>query len=100
MVTIAENLGAYAASLRYEALPKEVVHQAKRMIVDTFGCALGGYASEPAHIARELAGRVTSTRPATVLCSGQKTSPELAVFANGVMIRYLDFNDGYTGKQD
>lgn len=100
MATIAENLGAYADSLRYEALPKEVVHQAKRMIIDTFGCALGGYAGEPARIARELAGKVTSTRPATVLCSGQKTSPDLAVFANGVMIRYLDFNDGYTGKQD
>jgi 2-methylcitrate dehydratase len=29
------------------------------------------------------------------LVSGQKTSPDLAAFANGVMIRYLDFNDGY-----
>jgi 2-methylcitrate dehydratase len=30
-----------------------------------------------------------------VLCSGTRTSPELAVFANGVMIRYLDFNDAF-----
>jgi 2-methylcitrate dehydratase len=29
------------------------------------------------------------------MCTGQKTTPEMAVFANGVMIRYLDFNDGY-----
>ena len=29
------------------------------------------------------------------MCSGVKTSPDLAVFANGTMIRYLDFNDGY-----
>jgi 2-methylcitrate dehydratase len=29
------------------------------------------------------------------MCSGVKTSPDLAAFANGVMIRYLDFNDGY-----
>src|SRR5260370_14567106 len=29
------------------------------------------------------------------MCSGVRTSPDLAVFANGVMIRYLDFNDGY-----
>jgi len=33
------------------------------------------------------------------MCSGIKTSPDLAVFANGVMIRYLDFNDGYTGRE-
>ena len=99
MTTIAENLGAYASSLKFEALPAEVVHQAKRMIVDTLGCALGGYASEPGRIAREMAGTITSTRPATVLFTGQQTSPDLAVFANGVMIRYRDFNDGYLGKE-
>jgi len=32
------------------------------------------------------------------LISGQRTSPDLAAFANGVMIRYLDFNDTYTGS--
>lgn len=98
-LTIAETLGAYASSLKFEALPAEVTHQAKRLLVDTLGCALGGHASEPARIARELAATVTSTRPAMLLCSGAPTSLDLAVFANGVMIRYLDFNDGYTGKE-
>ncbi|MGH8702059.1 MAG: MmgE/PrpD family protein [Burkholderiales bacterium] len=95
-MTIVEQLSSYAAALRYEDLPGEVIHQAKRLIVDTIGCALGGYASEPARIARDIAATVTSTHPATVFVSGQRTSPELAVFANGVMIRFLDFNDGYT----
>jgi 2-methylcitrate dehydratase len=96
MATIVEQLSAYAAALRYEQLPPEVVHQAKRLIVDTIGCALGGAGSAPADIARAMAGTVTSTRPATVMVSGQRTSPDLAAFANGVMIRFLDFNDGYT----
>jgi 2-methylcitrate dehydratase len=95
MQTVAENLGAYASTLSYEDLPKDVVHQAKRLILDTLGCAFGGYDSEPAQIARDLAAAITSTHPATVLFSGQKTSAELAVFANDVMMRYLDFNDGY-----
>lgn len=96
MTTLVEQLSAYAAHLRYEDLPPEVVHQAKRLIVDTIGCALGGYDGEPSRIAREVAGEVTSRNPATIMVSGQRTSPELAAFANGVMIRYLDFNDGYT----
>ena len=96
MPTLVEQLSAYAAGLRYEDLPPEVVKQAKRLIVDTVGCALGGAASAPARIAREVVGTVTSSRPATVMVSGQRSSPELAAFANGVMIRYLDFNDGYT----
>lgn len=96
MTTIVEQLSSYAAALRFEDLPREVVHQAKRLIIDTIGCALGGYAGEPARIAREMAGSVTSSQPATVILSGQRTSPDLATFANGAMIRFLDFNDGYT----
>ena len=96
MTTIVGQLSSYAAALRYEDLPREVVHQAKRLIVDTLGCALGGYAGKPAKIAREIAATVTSMRPATVIVSGQRSSPDLAAFANGVMIRFLDFNDGYT----
>ena len=34
--------------------------------------------------------------PATLMVSGLQTSPDLATFANGVMIRFLDYNDGYT----
>ena len=30
-----------------------------------------------------------------MLISGTRTSPDLATFANGVMIRYLDFNDAF-----
>ena len=98
MDRIIDQLVSYAAELKFEDIPGEVVQQTKRMIVDSIGCALGAYDSEPSQIARTLAGTVSSTRPATVLGSGQKTSPEMAAFANGVMIRYLDFNDGYTGQ--
>src|SRR3954469_6298025 len=96
MATLVEQLASYATRLRYEDLPPEVVQQAKRLIVDSVGCALGGYASGPAKIAREMAATVTSTQPATVIGSGQRSSLDMATFANGVMLRFLDFNDGYT----
>jgi 2-methylcitrate dehydratase len=93
--TLAEALAHYAAGLRYEDLPEDVVRIAGRTILDTVGCAFGGYDAGPSRIAIKLASDVTSKQSATVLCSGIKTSPELAVFANGVMIRYLDFNDAF-----
>src|SRR6201989_1443789 len=95
MPTMSEQLGAYASRLKYEDLPADVVHKAKCLILDTIGCAFGGYDSEPAQIARDFAGTITSKRPATVLCNGQQTSADLAAFANDVMMRSLDFNDGY-----
>jgi 2-methylcitrate dehydratase len=95
MSTIVKQISDYAAGLRYEDLPDDVIQAAKRAIVDSIGCALGGYDSAPERIAREIASLSTSQQPATVLVSGLQTSPELATFANGVMVRFLDFNDGY-----
>ena len=92
---LAEILARYAIDLRYEDLPEEVVRIAKRSILDTFGCAFGGYAATPSRIAIDLARDASSKHAATVLFTGTRTSPDLAVFANGVMIRYLDFNDGF-----
>src|SRR5215471_3109743 len=92
---LAVALARYAASLTYEDLPEDVVRIAKRTILDTIGCAFGAYTAEPTRIALKLAGDVTARQAATVLCAGLQTSPDLAVFANGVMIRYLDFNDAF-----
>jgi 2-methylcitrate dehydratase len=92
---LAVRLARYATDLKYEDIPEDVVRIARRTILDTVGCAFGGYAVGPSRIAIKLAGDVTSKQPATVLISGTKTSPDLAVFANGVMIRYLDFNDAF-----
>ena len=100
MDRILQNLSDYALGLSYDDLPQEVIDRAKHIVVDTVGCALGAAQSPPAVIARLAASEVTSTVPATVLVSGQKTSPDLAAFANGVMIRYLDFNDTYTSGYD
>jgi 2-methylcitrate dehydratase len=94
--TLVEQLSEYVSNVRYEDLPPEVVRQAKRLLIDTIGCALGGYRSPTYEVARSIASEVTSTRPATVMVSGMKTSVDLATFVNGVMIRFLDYNDGYT----
>jgi 2-methylcitrate dehydratase len=95
---ILNHLCNYALELSYDDLPEEVVGRTKHIVMDTVGCALGGAQSPPAQIARAAASEVTSAIPAKVLISGQKTSPDLAAFANGVMIRYLDFNDTYAGS--
>ena len=99
MSNLAEQLSDYGTSLKYTDLPSDVVHLAKRFIIDTIGCALGGYDSEPSKVARAVAGEVTPAHPVTVMGSGQSSSLDLAVFANGVMIRFLDFNDGYTSQE-
>jgi 2-methylcitrate dehydratase len=95
---ILNHLCDYALNRSYRDLPEEVIGRTKHIVLDTVGCALGGAESPPAKIARAAASEITPALPSTVLVSGQKTSPDLAAFANGVMIRYLDFNDTYAGS--
>ena len=90
-----ELLSSYACNLSYEDLPPEVIHQVKRTVADTLGCAVGGYLSEPAKVARKLAGDITSGTPSRILGTNDYSSLDMAGFANGVMVRYLDCNDSY-----
>lgn len=92
---LTDQLVSYALDLSFEDLPAGVVHHTKQVILDTVGCALGGTRSEPARIAAAVAAGVTAARPATLLVSGQPTSPDLAALVNGIMVRYQDFNDTY-----
>lgn len=93
--TLANRLSAYAAGLRFEHLPPEAIHEAKRRLLDTLGCALGAFNSEPATIARTLAQLTSSRSPATIIGTRHQSAPEMAAFANGVLFRYLDYNDTY-----
>ena len=90
-----ELLSSYARSLTFEDLGPEVVHQVKRTLIDTMGCSMGGFSSQPAQIARDMALSVSSTVPSRILGTEGYSSPDMAAFANGVTLRYLDCNDSY-----
>ncbi len=93
-----DKMSTYVSSLTYSDLTPEALHAVKRSLVDTMGCALGAYAAEPVKIARRLASRVSSKTPSSLLGTLIQTSPEMAAFVNGIMVRYLDFNDDYLNK--
>lgn len=93
-----EILAEFACSLRYTDLTRDVVHQVKRTLVDTLACGIGGFSAEPSVIARRLAEQVSSTAPARILGTRQSTSADMAAFANGVMVRYLDCSDSYIAQ--
>ena len=97
MDPIVARIADYAHAFTFADLPPAVVHDCKRRLLDTLGCALAAHDAEPVAIARKLAQRVNHAGGATVFGTAQRTLPELAAFANGVMIRYLDGNDTYPG---
>src|SRR5262245_28526204 len=96
--TLAQRFATYATRLRYEDIPPAAIHEAKRRLIDSFATAVGAMPSDAFAIARECALRVKSTPGATMLGGGQ-SSVEWATFVNGLLIRYLDFNDTYLSKE-
>src|SRR5881296_289727 len=90
-----QTLSRYATSLRYADLSPRTIQEAKRHLVDSLGCAMGGYGSEPAAIARRVSPAWSGAPSARLLGDGRPTTPEAAAFANSVMIRFLDANDTY-----
>jgi 2-methylcitrate dehydratase PrpD len=54
MIHVTQALAEWAAGVRYDDLPAEVVTQAKRFLMDSVGCALGGAQQEDVRMARRV----------------------------------------------
>ncbi len=94
--TIAQ-IADFANTLQFSDIPVHVSHDCKRRLIDTFACGLAAHYQPPCGIARGVALRVKMPNGSYILGTAHKTLPELAAFANGVMVRYLDGNDAYPG---
>jgi 2-methylcitrate dehydratase len=97
--TLAHQLAEYACSLRFEDLSKEVVHEVKRRVIDSIGCALGAWNEEPCVIARKVASEFSAKNGSTIIGTTHKAPPDWAAFATGCCIRYFDYNDTYLSKE-
>jgi len=91
--TVAEDVARWVAELRYEELPPEVIARAKRVLLDTFGCALGAIGAEPVRMAQQVVAMQGGNPQATILGIGRKVSCDQAAFLNGMALRYFDYND-------
>jgi len=97
--TLAHQLADYAGALRFEDLSKKVVHEVKRRMIDSIGCALGAWNEEPCVIARKVASEFSAKNGATIIGTSHKSPPDWAAFATGCCIRYFDYNDTYLSKE-
>jgi 2-methylcitrate dehydratase len=92
--TLAGRFADYADRLRFEDLPGPAVHETKRRFIDSIATAVGAMEADAYAVAKRCALRVQAT-PGAGLFGGGRSSPEWATFVNGLLIRYLDYNDTY-----
>src|ERR1022692_2140692 len=92
-------MSRWASTLQFEDISPDAIYQAKRFLLDSLGCALGGYQQHDVKIALEVLDEVAGPGLATVIGTGQRVDPVSAALANALMIRCMDYNDIYW-KQD
>lgn len=94
--TINERLSRFAAQMRYEDIPDDVLMHLKRVILDSLGVGLFGSATPWMRIYREVLSERTDRSEASIWGTDQKTSVIAAMMLNGSAINSFELDDTHT----
>jgi 2-methylcitrate dehydratase len=97
--TVTARISRWASELSFDQLNAAAIAEAKRYLLDSIGCALGGYQQYDVKIALEVLEEQGGGGPATVIGTGRKMDLLSASLLNALMVRVMDYNDIYW-KQD
>jgi 2-methylcitrate dehydratase len=91
--SVAHQFARYALGLDYTLLPTEVIHEAKRCLLDALGCAIGALDAPGRAVCEGVAQELGGSEEATVFGSGLRTNALGATLVNCFLVRFLDYND-------
>lgn len=94
MDTLVNQLARFTAeNTSIESLPQDVIHETKRVVLDSLGCAAAAVGEAGANAGIEHGKCLGGGMPdATILGTGERVSVFGAAFANAELINALDFD--------
>lgn len=87
------ELARYASALRFEDLPRPVVHEARRAMVNWAGCAIGASRYNTVENAWRALRPFAGEPHAALLGRKERTDALTAAMVNGISSHVLDFDD-------
>lgn len=93
-----QMLADFVVETNFKDLPSNVVHDTKRIIVDTIGCGIGGFSLDKGKIVIKLVRELGGKPEATVLGSGDRVSCANAAFANADLANALDADENFLNQ--
>jgi 2-methylcitrate dehydratase PrpD len=93
METFAQRLGTFAAGLTPSALPRNVVEQAARLLLDTAGVTLAAVPEDFAGSIQAVARGMGGPPEASLWGAREQVGMAAAVLANGTLAHGLDYDD-------
>ena len=88
-----EALASFAARLDSKSLPAEVVHAARRAVLDCLGVTLAGAGEDASRLVVDQVLSQGGVPESTLLVHGGRTSAQNAALANGTASHVLDYDD-------
>jgi 2-methylcitrate dehydratase PrpD len=89
-----KTLAAFAANLRFDAIPGQVVSRAQWLFLDWYGSAVAGSQSRSVSIFRQLAKDMgPETGPCQLIGTRQTTTPLFAAMVNGAASHVVEQDD-------
>ena len=93
-ITISARMSEYAAGLRYEDIPADVIELAKLVLLDTLGCAFAGSTTSEVALIRQAMTAASGNAGDTILWGTQERLPlPLAALANGAAVHAREIDD-------
>ncbi len=85
----------FITETKWDTLPDNIQHQAKRCLLDTLGAMIAGHKTPVAYLMNSFAKEQFKGDGATILVKGNKLSASGAALVNGFANNALDVDDGY-----
>jgi len=92
MQNATEEVVKFSIKTNFDDIPKDVIHEAKRVLLDSIGCALDGLDVAKGKISVQLARLLGAATESTILGTGDKVSSAAAAYANGELINATDMD--------
>jgi 2-methylcitrate dehydratase len=92
--TEVERLANLAANAEWDDISRAAADALRVRVLDAVGCAIGALGSGPPSFVRDHVVEFGGT-PSCTLIGGGRSAPDRAALLNGILVRYLDFNDSY-----
>ncbi len=97
--TATAQLAAFAANLRFDAIPAPVVRKTEDLLVDWFGSAIAGKGARPVEIITRFAARMgPATGAAEVLINRSQSSAYFAAMVNAAASHVAEQDDVHNGS--
>ncbi len=92
-MSITGKMADFVLGLRYEDIPARELHEAKRFLLDSVGCALAAVRNPDMAAMYRFTARQGGTPEATLIGTGARTNAAGAALMNSLLVRALDYND-------